>query len=84
MRFRHSGYNSDRAQKLMSSSMSRYLSTLNISSKSMHTFLNLLLTDRQTDKREQRHLPPPLSEVIIVSSVYSDSKIPQQTKLVRV
>jgi len=32
--------------------MSRHLSTRNISSKSMHAFLsNLLLTDRQTDKR---------------------------------
>jgi len=53
----------DRAQKLISSSMSRHLSTRNISSKSMHTFLSNL-ANRQTDKRGQTHLPPPLSEVI--------------------
>ena len=45
----------DRAQKLISSSMSRHLSTRNISSKSMHMFWSNLAyrqTDRQTlDKR---------------------------------
>jgi len=51
LRFRHPDYNPDRAQKLISSSMSRHLSTLNISkfsSKSMHAFLSNL-TNRQTD-----------------------------------
>ena len=42
--------------------MSRHLSTLNISSKSMHAFLSNL-ANRQTDKHGQKHLPPPLSEV---------------------
>jgi len=48
--FRHLDYNPDRAQKLISSSMSRHLSTRNISSKSMHAFLSNL-ANRQTDKR---------------------------------
>ena len=42
------------AQKLISSSMSRHLSTRNISSKSMHAFLSNLAqrqTDRQTNER---------------------------------
>ena len=41
----------DRAQKLISSSMSRHLSTRKISSKSMHAFLSNLLTDRHTDRQ---------------------------------
>jgi len=64
IRFRHPEYNLDRAQKLISSSMSRHLSTRNISSKSMHAFLVILLTDRQTNEHGQKHVPPPLSEVI--------------------
>jgi len=40
--------------------MSRYLSTRNISSKSMHAFLSNLV-NRQTDKRGQKHVPRPLS-----------------------
>jgi len=61
---RYSGEsNPDRAQKLITSSMSRHLSTRNISSKSMHAFLSNL-ANRQTDKRGQTHLPHPLSEVI--------------------
>jgi len=55
-------YNPDRAQKLTSSSMSRYLSTRNISSKSMHAFLSNL-ANRQTDKRGQTNLPPSSSEI---------------------
>ena len=43
-------YNPDQAQKLISSSMSRHLSTRNISSKSMHAFLSNL-AHRQTNKR---------------------------------
>ena len=62
IRFRHPDYNPDRAQKLISSSMSRHLSTRNISSKSMHAFLSNL-ANRQTMKRGQTHLPPRLSEV---------------------
>jgi len=38
IRFRHTDYNPDRAQKLISSSMSRHLSTRNISYKFMHAF----------------------------------------------
>ena len=66
IRLRHRDYNPDRAQKLTSSSMSRHLSTRNISSKSMHAFLSNLAnrqTDRQTNERGQPHLPPHLSEV---------------------
>jgi len=65
IRFRHPDYNLDWAQKLISSFMSRHLSTRNISSKSMHAFLSNL-ANRQTDKCGQTHLPqpPPLSEVI--------------------
>ena len=54
IRFRHLDYNPDRAQTLISSSMSRHLSTRNMSSKSMHAFLSNLAnrqTDIQTDKR---------------------------------
>jgi len=40
--FWHPDYNPDRAQKLISSSMSRHLSTRNISFKSMHAFLSNL------------------------------------------
>jgi len=50
IRFRHADYNPDRAQKLISSSMSRRLSICNISSKFMHAFLSNL-ADRQTDKQ---------------------------------
>ena len=48
IRFRHPDYNPDRAQKLISLSMSRHLSTRNISSKSMDAFLSNL-ANRQTD-----------------------------------
>jgi len=67
IRFRHLDYNPDRARKLISSSMSRHLSTRDISSKSMHAFLSNLAnkqTDRQTNEHGQKHLRPPLSEVI--------------------
>ena len=50
IRFRHPDYNPDRAQKLISSSTSRHLSTRNISSKSTHAFWSNL-ANRQTDKR---------------------------------
>jgi len=53
-KFQHPDYNLDRAQKLISSSMSRQLSTCNISSKYMHAFLSNLAhrqTNGQTDKR---------------------------------
>jgi len=66
IRFRHPDYNPDRAQKLTSSSVSRHLSTRNISSKSMHAFVSNLAnrqTERQTNERGQTHLPPPLLEV---------------------
>ena len=66
IRFWHTHYDPDRAQKLISSSMSRHLSTRNISSKSKHAFLSKL-AHRQTDKRTRacgrKHIPPPLSEV---------------------
>jgi len=50
IRFWHSDYNADRAQKLISSSMSRHLSTRNISPKSIHAFLSNL-ANKQTDKQ---------------------------------
>ena len=63
IRFKHPDYDPDRAQKLISSSMSRHLWTRKMSSKSMRAFLSNL-ANRQTDKhRGQSHLPPPLSEV---------------------
>ena len=71
IQFRHPDYNPDRAQTLISSSMSRHLLTRNISPKSMHTFLSNL-ANRQTDKRTQHrqtHLPPPLSEVMTLSDL---------------
>jgi len=52
--FRRPDYDPDRAQKLISSSMCRHLSTRNISSKSMHAFWVTLLTDRQTDRKQTR------------------------------
>ena len=69
IRFRHPDCNPDRAQKSITSSMSRHLSTRNILSKSMHVFLNRpnlanRQTDRQTNECGQKHLPPLLSEVI--------------------
>jgi len=65
IRFQHLDYNPDQAQKLMSSSMSRHLSTCNISSKFVHSFLSNL-ANRQTDKRTQAKtctsfVPPQLS-----------------------
>jgi len=63
IRFRHPDYDPDRAEKLISSSVSRHLSTRNISSKSIHAFLSNIANSRQTDKRRQSYLPPPLSEV---------------------
>jgi len=65
IRFRHMDYNPDLAKKLISSSMSRHLSTCNISSKSMHAFLSNL-ANRQTDKHGQKHSLPLLSEVIMI------------------
>ena len=62
MQFWHPDYNPDLTKKLISSSMSRYLSTRNISSKSMHAFLSNL-ANKQTEKHGQKHLPPPLLEV---------------------
>jgi len=63
IRFRHPDYDPDLPQKLISSSMSRNLSTRKMSSKYMHAFL-CKLANRQTDKhRGQSHLPPPLSKV---------------------
>jgi len=56
IRFRHPDYNPDRAQKFISSSMSRHLSTRKISSKSMHAFLSNL-ANRQTNERGQKYLP---------------------------
>jgi len=53
----------DRAQTLISSSMSRHQSTCKMSSKYMHAFLSNL-ANRQTDKQcGQSHLRPPLSKV---------------------
>ena len=57
IRFRHLDYDPDQAQKLISPSTSRHLSTRNISSKSMHTFLSNLAnrqTDRKTDRQTDR------------------------------
>jgi len=48
--FRNPDYDPDRAQKLISSSVSRHLSTRKISSKSMHAFLSNL-ANRQTDRQ---------------------------------
>ena len=42
--FRRPDYNPDRAQKLISSSVSRHPSTSNISSKAMHAFLSNLVS----------------------------------------
>jgi len=53
MRLLDPDYYPDRAQKLNISSMSRHLSTRNISSKSMHAFFSDLAhrqTDRQTNE----------------------------------
>ena len=70
IRFQHLDYNPDRAQTLISSSMSQHLSTRHISPKSMHVFLSNLAnrqtdrqTDRQTNEHRQKHLHPPFSEV---------------------
>jgi len=46
-------YDPDRAQKLISSSMFRHLSTRKMSSKSMHAFLSNL-ANRQTDRQTSR------------------------------
>ena len=62
IRFWRPEYNPDRAQRLISLSMSQHPSTRNISFKSMHAFLSNV-ANRQTDERRQVHLPPPLSEV---------------------
>jgi len=64
IQFRHLDYDLDQAQKLISSSMSRHQSTCNISSKSMHTFLNNF-ANRQTKRHGQKHVPSPLLEVKI-------------------
>jgi len=59
IRFRHLDYNPDRAQKLISLSMSRHLSTCNISSKSVHALLSNLANrqrDRQTNAGKRIYL----------------------------
>ena len=53
IRFRHRDYDPDEAQKLISSSMCRHLSTRNTSSKSIHAFLSNL-ANRQTDRHGQK------------------------------
>jgi len=66
IQFLNPDYDPHRTQKLISSSMSRHLSTRNILSNSMHTFLSNLAhrqIDRQTNERGGKHIPPPLSEV---------------------
>jgi len=50
-RFQHPDYNADRAQKLISSSMSRHLSTHSISSKSMLALWVILHRQTNTGKR---------------------------------
>ena len=55
IQFQHPDYNPDRAQKLISSSMSRHLSTRNISSKSMHAILSNL-ANRQTAAGKRTYL----------------------------
>ena len=72
-RFRHPDYDPDRAQKLISSSMSRNLSTCKISSKSMHTFLSNLANGQTNKHHGQSHIPPPLSEVSVSSSFPIDN-----------
>jgi len=53
----------NRAQNLISSSMSRYLSIRNISSKFMHAY-SRNRANRQTDRQTRaKHLPPPSAEV---------------------
>jgi len=60
IRFRHLDYDPDRVQKLISSSMSRHLSTC----KNVIEIHARIFAIRQTDKHcGQSHLPPPLSEV---------------------
>jgi len=53
IRFQHPDYDPDRTQKLISSSMSRHLSTRKMSSKFMHAFLSNL-ANRQTDRQTSR------------------------------
>jgi len=53
-RLRHPDYDPDRAHKLISSSMSRHLSTRKISSKPCTRFWVILLSDRQTDRQTSR------------------------------
>jgi len=65
MRFRRPDYDPDRAQKLISSSMSRHLSTRNISSKFMQAFLSNL-ANRQTDRQTNTDKNT-LSEIIIIA-----------------
>jgi len=48
--FRHPDYNPDRAQKLISSSMSRHLSTRKFHPNPCTCFWVILLTDRQTSR----------------------------------
>jgi len=52
IRFRHPDYDPDRVQKLISSSMSRQMSTRTrkLSSKSVHAFFSNL-ANRQTDRQ---------------------------------
>ena len=54
IRFRHLDYNPDQARKLISSSTSQYLTTCNISSKSMHAFLSNL-ANRQIDRQTRAY-----------------------------
>jgi len=67
-------YDPDRAQKLISSSMSGDLSTRKISSKSMYAFFSNL-ANRQTEKhRGQLHIPLPLSEIKKVKNKSTQTK----------
>ena len=70
-RFRHPDYDPDRVQKLISSSMSRHLSTRKISSKSMHAFLSNLANRWQTDRQTSRG--------IAYTSSFVEGKLYQKT-----
>jgi len=61
IRFRHPDYNPDRAQKL--NQFVHVPTSVDTQHKSMHALLSNL-ANRQTDKRGQKHLSPPLSEVM--------------------
>ena len=87
IRFRHPDYNPDRTQKLITVCPCPFICRqATFHRNPCARFIVILLTDRrtdrQTDEREQTHLPTPLSEVKSSKEELSSSKIQRYCRII--